>query len=106
MDNIQAVLDRLEASNPQLAGEVRNALTTMAAERDQANARACDAEAKAHDMAVAQAKEKLEANGGKAEQYQYQPQQLQKFMLRSDFDKLDSRQKYNAIVKERVKIVD
>lgn len=104
MDNIQAVLDRLEASDPRLAGEVRNALTTMAAERDQANARACDAEAKAHDMAVAQAKEKLEANGGKAVQYQYQPEP-QKFMLRSDFDKLDPRQKYDAIMKERVKII-
>ena len=104
MDNIQAVLDRLEASNPQLAGEVRNALTTMAAERDQANARACDAEAKAHDMAVEQAKAKLEANGGKAVQFQHQPEP-QKFMLRSDFDKLDPRQKYDAIMKERVKII-
>lgn len=106
MDNIQAVLDRLESSNPQLAGEVRNALTALAAERDQASARASAAEAQAHDLAVEQAKAALEANGGKAEQFQYQPPEPQKFMLRSDFNKLDPRQKYNAIMKERVKIVD
>lgn len=105
MDNIQAVLDRLEASNPQLAGEVRNALTTMAAERDQANARACDAEAKAHDIAVEQARAKLEAGGQKA-QYQYQPPEPQKFMLREDFDRLDPRQQHDAIINQHIRIMD
>ena len=104
MDNIQAVLDRLGASNPQLAGEVRNALTAMAAERDQATARANAAEAKAHDLAVERAMAKLGGAGQKV-QYQYQPPEPQKVMLREDFDKLDHLQKYNAIMKDRVKIV-
>lgn len=104
MDNIQAVLDRLGASNPQLAGEVRNALTSMAAERDQAIARASAAEAKAHNLAVEQAKAKLEAGGQKG-QYQYQPPEPQKFMLREDFDKLDPRQQHDAIINQHIRIV-
>lgn len=104
MNNIQTLLDRLGASNPQFAGEVRNALTSMAIERDQAIARASAAEARAHDLAVEQAKAKLEANGQKA-QYQYQPPEPQKFMLREDFDRLDPRQQHDAVVNQHIKIV-
>ncbi len=102
MDNIQAVLDRLGASNPQLAGEVRNALGAMAAERDHAIARASAAEARAHDLAVEQAKAKLEANGQNAEPYQPEPQ---RFVLRADFDQFTPRQQMDA-VKAGVRIVD
>lgn len=104
MDNIQAVLDRLEASNPHLAKEVRGALGTMAVERDQAIARASAAEARAHDLAVEQAKAKLEAGGQKG-QYQYQPPEPQKFMLREDFDRLDPRQQHDAIINQHIRIV-
>lgn len=103
--DIQSVISRLEATDSVLASDVRKAFTMLAGERDQANARARDAEAQAHDMAVASAKAKLEANGVKAEQYQ-SPLNPQRFMLRADFDKLDSRQKYDAIMKERVKVID
>jgi len=102
MDNIQNVLDRLEASNPQLAREVRKAMDDMATVRDMAIAKARNAEAKAHDLALERAQAKLEANGQKFEPYKQEPQ---KFMLRSDFDKLTPHQQHDAIINQHIRIV-
>lgn len=101
MDNIQAILDGLEAASPAMAHAVRSHIAQLASERDGAEARAREAEAKAHDLAVASAKARLEAQGVKAELYQPKPQQI---MLRSDFDKLDPRQQMDA-VKSGIRIV-
>ncbi len=102
MNNFQTLLDSLNAANPALAHAVRSQIAQLASERDGAEARARAAEAKAHDMAVEHAKAVLEANGRKAEQYQQEPQ---KFMLRSDFDKLDPRRQMDT-VKSGIRIVD